>query len=109
MRAKEIISLRFEDIDWIEGTVKVQSRKSLRERRLPLTKDVGQALAKYLREAMVVQKVHRGLFSSNTHLLITLLPQVEPSPISCDKPSLGLDSNYLAWVRTFFVIQLRPK
>lgn len=50
MRAKEVVSLRFEDIDWIEGTVKIRSSKSLRERSLPLTKDVGQALAKYLRE-----------------------------------------------------------
>lgn len=50
VRAKEVISLRFEDIDWIEGTVKIRSSKSLRERSLPLTKDVGQALANYLRE-----------------------------------------------------------
>ena len=49
LRAKEVISLRFEDIDWIEGTVKIRSRKSLCERRLPLTEDVGKALAKYLR------------------------------------------------------------
>lgn len=50
VRAKEVISLRLEDIDWIEGTVKIRSSKSLRERSLPLTKDIGQALAKYLRE-----------------------------------------------------------
>jgi integrase len=50
LRAKEVISLRFEDIDWIEGTLKIRSGKSLRERSLPLSKDVGQALAKYLRE-----------------------------------------------------------
>jgi integrase/recombinase XerD len=50
VRAKEVISLRLEDIDWIEGTVTIRSKKSLRERRLPLTQDVGQAVAKYLRE-----------------------------------------------------------
>lgn len=50
VRAKEVISLRFEDIDWIEGTVKIQSSKSHRERILPLTKDVGRALARYVRE-----------------------------------------------------------
>jgi site-specific recombinase XerD len=50
VRAKEVISLRLEDIDWIEGTVKIRSSKSLRERNLPLTEDVGRALARYLRE-----------------------------------------------------------
>jgi integrase/recombinase XerD len=50
VRAKEVISLRLEDIDWIEGTLKIRSKKSLRERSLPLTQDVGQAVAKYLRE-----------------------------------------------------------
>ncbi len=50
VRAKEVISLRLDDIDWIEGTIKIRSSKSLRERTLPLTKDVGQALAAYLRE-----------------------------------------------------------
>ena len=50
VRAKEVISLRLEDIDWIEGTVAIRSNKSLRERSLPLSQDVGHALAKYLRE-----------------------------------------------------------
>jgi site-specific recombinase XerD len=50
VRAKEVISLRLDDIDWIEGIVKIRSSKSLCERSLPLTKDVGRALARYLRQ-----------------------------------------------------------
>jgi integrase/recombinase XerD len=54
VRAKEVISLRLEDIDWVEGTLTIRSKKSLRERSLPLTQDVGEALAKYLREGRPV-------------------------------------------------------
>jgi site-specific recombinase XerD len=50
VRAKEIILLRLEDINWIEGTITFRSTKSLRERTLPLTKDVGQSLVQYLQK-----------------------------------------------------------
>ncbi|SRR6266849_3691093 len=46
LRAKEVISLRLEDMDWVEGKLKIRSSKSLRERTLPLPNDVGQALIK---------------------------------------------------------------
>lgn len=48
VRAKEVISLRLEDIDWVEGTLTIRSKKSLRERSLPLTQDVGHAVLRYV-------------------------------------------------------------
>ena len=49
LRAKEVMSLRLEDVDWTEGKLKIRSSKSLRERTLPLPNDVGKALVNYLR------------------------------------------------------------
>jgi site-specific recombinase XerD len=50
LRAGEVARLRLTDVDWREGSVRVHSPKSCRERRLPLPEDVGQALAAYLRD-----------------------------------------------------------
>lgn len=49
LRAQEITRLRLEDINWVEGKIRIQCAKSFRERSLPLTDDVGQALAEYVR------------------------------------------------------------
>ena len=51
LRAGEVARLRFSDIDWREGELRVHSPKSARERKLPLPNDVGQALAEYLRNS----------------------------------------------------------
>ncbi len=44
IRAKEVIELRLEDIDWIEGKLTIRSSKSLRQRSLPLPVQVGKRL-----------------------------------------------------------------
>lgn len=49
LRCEEIAHLRWQDIDWEEGSLKIRSQKCRRERILPLTEDVGKALAAYLR------------------------------------------------------------
>lgn len=49
IRAKEVTALRLEDLDWIEGKLVIRSSKSLRERSLPLSREVGNALVAYLR------------------------------------------------------------
>lgn len=51
LRAGEVAHLRLSDIDWREGEVRIHSRKSARERKLPLPNDVGEALAEYVRNS----------------------------------------------------------
>lgn len=47
LRSSEVVSMTLDDIDWESGVIKVCG-KSHRYDRLPLPKDVGEALAKYL-------------------------------------------------------------
>jgi site-specific recombinase XerD len=47
LRAGEVVRLELNDIDWSEGCLSVQG-KGRSERPLPLTHDVGQAIAAYL-------------------------------------------------------------
>jgi site-specific recombinase XerD len=49
MRAHEVAQLSLDDINWAEATIRVRSKKSRTERCLPLTHEVGTALAHYLR------------------------------------------------------------
>jgi integrase/recombinase XerD len=49
LRASEITRLRLEDIDWHEAVVRVPTRKTGHGALLPLTAEVGAALADYLR------------------------------------------------------------
>ena len=51
LRADEVAGLHFDDVNWREGVIRIRSRKSLRERQLPLSAEVGFALAEYLRES----------------------------------------------------------
>jgi len=61
LRASEVIRLRIEDIDWVRGCVLVRAGKTHRERSLPLSQEVGDALAAFLREARPAS-THRELF-----------------------------------------------
>jgi integrase/recombinase XerD len=61
IRAGEVIRLRIDDVDWVRGCVLVRAGKTHRERSLPLTQEVGDALAVYLRQARPVS-MHRELF-----------------------------------------------
>ena len=49
LRACEARHLTLNDIDWAEGSLRIAPGKSHRERRLPLPRDVGEALYAYLR------------------------------------------------------------
>lgn len=51
LRASEVAQLRLEDIDWHNATVRVRARKTGHGARLPLTAEVGAALADYLQHA----------------------------------------------------------
>jgi integrase/recombinase XerD len=61
LRSGEVIRLRIDDIDWVRGCVLVRAGKTHRERSLPLTQEVGDALAAYVRQARPVS-MHRELF-----------------------------------------------
>lgn len=69
LRASEVAGLCLDDIDWRSGTVEVASRKTGHGALLPLTQDVGEALAAYLergrprsnaREVFVLHRQHVG-------------------------------------------------
>jgi site-specific recombinase XerD len=49
LRALEAVRLTLDDIDWRGGVLLVRAGKTRRERRLPLTEEVGTALAAYIR------------------------------------------------------------
>ncbi len=48
LRAGEVAQLNLEDIDWQSGTICLRHPKGRRERLLPLSQEVGSALAAYL-------------------------------------------------------------
>ncbi|HXZ73292.1 MAG TPA: site-specific integrase, partial [Streptosporangiaceae bacterium] len=48
LRASEVTQLRLEDIDWRNGVLRVRARKTGHGALLPLTAEVGMALAGYL-------------------------------------------------------------
>lgn len=48
LRAREVIHLELDDIDWAQGTLKVTG-KGRQQRPLPLPNDVGEAIATYLK------------------------------------------------------------
>jgi site-specific recombinase XerD len=50
LRASEITQLRLEDVDWCNATLRVRARKTGHGALLPLTAEVGAALADYLRD-----------------------------------------------------------
>ena len=61
LRAGEVIRLKLDDIDWLEGRLIIRSGKNHRERSLPLSQEVGDALVSYLRHARPAT-LHRELF-----------------------------------------------
>lgn len=50
LRAAEVMTLSLDDIDWTDGYLLIRAGKSRRERRLPLSPEVGAALYAYLKE-----------------------------------------------------------
>jgi integrase/recombinase XerD len=49
LRASEVVRLQLEDLDWRNATVRVRARKTGHGALLPLTAEVGSAVADYLR------------------------------------------------------------
>ena len=61
LRAGEVAGLRLEDIDWRQGEVLIRG-KGARQECLPLSDEVGQAVADYLMHARPTDAVHREVF-----------------------------------------------
>ncbi len=51
MRSCEIANLRLEDIDWAKGQLLIRPGKTHQERALPLSQEVGNAIADYIQHA----------------------------------------------------------
>lgn len=68
LRAGEVVTLELADIRWDVGEILVRGKGRIHE-RLPLTKDVGEALARYLRDA-------RGPSTSRRVFLRSIAPRV---------------------------------
>jgi len=74
LRAGELVAMTLDDIDWDAGEIMVRG-KGQRHDRMPLSKDVGEALATYLRHGRPVCRArqvfvrlcapHRGFASSS--------------------------------------------
>ena len=76
--------MELDDLDWERGELMVRG-KSLRHDRLPIPKDVGEALAAYLCHGDLAVR-RAGYFSASTHRGKGL-PLLSPSVISSDGPS----------------------
>lgn len=61
LRPGEIMHMRLDDIDWTEGRLLIRAGKTHRERYLPLTHEVGSALATYLQQGRPKSQ-HRAVF-----------------------------------------------
>lgn len=68
LRPGEVAKLELDDIDWVRGEIVVRGKGGSAD-RLPLPEDVGEALARYLRE-------DRGRASSRRVFLRLLAPRV---------------------------------
>ncbi|MFL9959381.1 tyrosine-type recombinase/integrase [Paraburkholderia nemoris] len=63
LRACELTHLMLDDFDWAQGWVRIRPGKSHRERRLPLPREVGEALCAYLQHERPVSAC-RAVFLS---------------------------------------------
>ena len=61
LRAHEIVALCLEDIDWHHGRLVIRPGKTHHERLLPLSQELGSALATYLRQGRPTS-AHRHVF-----------------------------------------------
>jgi len=70
LRAGEVSRLRLEDIDWEREVFSVVASKTKRVRNYPLTRSVGDAILRYLREVRPC--------SSHRQLFLSLKPPIRP-------------------------------
>ena len=94
LRAGDLVRLRFSDVDWKEGVIRV-SGKGRRETVLPLSQEVGDALAAYIKDhrpqadtdAVFVRSCapYRA-FTDSTSISIIVARSMRRVGINCPKP-----------------------
>ena len=62
LRAGEVLTLGFDDIDWYQGRLIIRPGKTHRARTLPLPQDVGNALVAYLEDGRPKGSASRQVF-----------------------------------------------
>jgi integrase len=95
LRAGDVVRLRFSDVDWKEGVTRV-SGKGRRETVLPLSQEVGDALAGYIKDhrpqadtdAVFVRSCapYRA-FTDSTSISIIVARAMRRVGINCSKPA----------------------
>lgn len=70
LRSVDISALKFSDIDWINGEIRITQRKTDVPLALPLTKDIGEALKDYI--------LHGRPKSDVENIFITMRPPIQP-------------------------------
>ena len=95
LRAGDILRLRLSDIDWKGATIRV-SGKGRRETLLPLTQEIGQAIAAYLRYArpctdtdalFIRSRAPHRAFANHAAISVIVTRAMDRVGISC--PSRG--------------------
>ena len=75
MRSIDIAGLRFSDIDWVNGEIKITQKKTDVPLALPLTQDIGEALSDYI--------LHGRPKSNFPNIFLTSRPPVHPLGRRC--------------------------
>jgi integrase/recombinase XerD len=93
LRASDIVHLRLDDLDWREGMIQV-SGKGRRQTVLPLTQEVGDALAAYIKDhrpqadtdaVFVRSSAPYRAFADSTAISILVARAMRRTGISCPK------------------------
>jgi integrase/recombinase XerD len=63
LRAHEVVTLRFDDIAWRQGQLRLLPGKTHHERLLPLSHEVGEAIVRYLRQGRPTSTSRRVLLT----------------------------------------------
>jgi len=93
LRASDIVQLRLDDLDWREGMIRV-SGKGRRQTVLPLTQEVGDALAAYIKDhrpqadtdaVFVRSSAPYRAFADSTAISILVARAMRRTGINCPK------------------------
>jgi site-specific recombinase XerD len=93
-RAGDVVRLRFSDLDWKEGMIRV-SGKGRRETVLPLSQEIGDALAAYIKDhrppantdaVFVRSSAPYRRFTESTAISIIVARAMRSAGIKCPKP-----------------------
>lgn len=93
LRSSEVVNLRLEDIDWVDGTISLVGTKGRRSDVLPLPTATGSAIAAYLREERP-QTSNRAIFVRH------VAPYDEPVEKGVVKRAVLAGYRRCGWART---------